>query len=118
MREDQADFKSLPRLTVGECNVCKTGPLGLRTCGDCGAILIVCDECDAAWAEATLDRPPTTLGATTLPCPHCQSDLFEEPSHWTSIEEMTQCEWLADAAETDQLTIRLPANDDKQSDGD
>ena len=36
---------------VGFCRICGTGPLGLRECGGCGEVVVLCDECDAVLAQ-------------------------------------------------------------------
>lgn len=106
MTNNQPQFDSSPKFYVGFCHLCGTGPLGLRVCGDCGAVVIVCDECDAAWTGAEIEQPPTTTGVTTLPCPHCNSDLFEPPAHWADAEEMQACEWLKQATQQNRLVVR------------
>ena len=43
---------------VGFCRICGTGPLGLRRCGQCGKVVVLCDECDAIWTTADLTSKP------------------------------------------------------------
>ncbi|WP_442481626.1 hypothetical protein [Aeoliella sp. SH292] len=101
---------------IGFCRQCGTGPLGLRTCGDCGNVLVVCDECDSAWVDGEVDQLPATTGVTTLPCPHCQSDVFEEPGHWSTPEELLYCQWLNDSIGRGDVTVHTsltpPPEDD------
>ena len=87
-----------PTHYVGTCRICGTGPLGLRTCGDCGAVVVVCDECDVTWPDADFAAPPATTGTTTLPCPHCSSDLYEPPGHWSTGEEVAAAAWVKASA--------------------
>ncbi|QDU57308.1 hypothetical protein [Aeoliella mucimassa] len=100
------DFPTTPTHYVGFCRLCGTGPLGLRTCGDCGALTIVCDECDAVWPDAELAAPPATTGTTTLPCPHCGSDLYEPPAHWATDAELAAVRWLGEAIEAGRLELK------------
>ncbi|WP_425399638.1 hypothetical protein [Aeoliella sp.] len=106
MPDHDPQFDSSPKFYVGICKLCETGPLGLRVCGDCGAVLVVCDECDAAWAGAETDQPPTTTGVTTLPCPHCHSDLFEPPAHWADADEVRACGWVDVAVQRGVLELK------------
>ena len=84
-------------LYVGFCRICGTGPLGLRVCGDCDAVVILCDECDAVWTDADLDITPAFVSDAALPCPHCESALTEEPSHWAIEDELQNVRWLQEA---------------------
>ena len=92
-------------LYVGFCRVCGTGPLGLRTCGQCGQVVILCDECDAAWTSADLQATPTFTNDPQMPCPACESSLFHPPSHWTTNEEALAVDWLHDAVREGALAI-------------
>lgn len=118
MNEQHPQFESTPKFYVGFCKLCGTGPLGLRVCGDCGAVVIVCDECDAAWANAEIQQPPTVTGLTTLPCPHCHSDLFELPAHWADAKDVKACEWLSEAVKNRVVAVQevKPLPDDQTHD--
>ena len=105
MSDKPRDFPTRPEAHVGFCKSCGTGPLGVRACGECGALLVVCDECDSAWADARIDEPPVTTGTTTLPCPHCGSDLYEPPAHWASRDDLQACQWLVDAIRCGSLIL-------------
>ena len=41
---------------------------------------------DSAQLQTYLDQPD-------LPCPHCESSLNQEPSHWATWEEIESCGW-------------------------
>lgn len=85
---------------VGECRVCGTGPLGIRACGNCDRVVILCDECDAFWTDADLNATPHYADEDDLPCPGCQSSLFDPPSHWASEAEINTTKWLQKAIQT------------------
>ncbi len=84
-------------LTIGTCRVCGTGPLGLRVCGGCQKVVVLCDECDTSWPDADPATPPTFASEEGMPCPHCQSSLWEETSTWATREEAIETEWLVEA---------------------
>jgi hypothetical protein len=90
---------------VGFCRVCGTGPLGLRRCGDCGAIAVLCDECDAVWRGGELEGPPLPHEEDTLPCPECGGSLTEAPSSWATAEQIAQCHWVTQALEQEQIEL-------------
>lgn len=90
---------------VGLCRVCETGPLGVRRCG-CDAMVLLCDECDAVWADAELDKPPQPVVDGALPCPACGVDLMARPSRWATREEIDRCDWLAAAIEEQGLELK------------
>lgn len=105
MNADEHQFPTRPTVHVGDCRSCGNGPLGVRVCGECGALVLVCDECDSAWADADIDQPAATTGTTTLPCPHCGSDLYEPPARWASSEELEACQWLSEAIVDGALSL-------------
>ncbi len=94
-------------LYVGFCRMCGTGALGLRTCGGCAGVVVVCDECDVAWIDEDLSDPPATTGSETLPCPHCEASLYDPPSHWTTGDEVQQSDWLTHALDHNRLTLEV-----------
>lgn len=91
---------------VGFCRVCKTGPLGLRCCGQCGNIVLLCDECDAVWSDADLAAPPQYAQGGDLPCPACEASLIERPSHWATEEQIQNVDWLQEAIHTGALELK------------
>lgn len=109
---------------AGFCRICKTGVLGVRRCGQCGNIVLLCDECDAAWNDAQTDRRPQYAKKGDLPCLECGSSLIDPPSHWASYEQLQEADWLQQAIQEKQIEIQqgeafLPKADDKpQSPGD
>ena len=92
---------------VGFCRVCGAGPLGVRACGGCASLVVVCDECDAVWVDEDLSEPPAVTGSETLPCPHCEASLYDSPSHWATCEEVDACEWLTQAIDQERLTLEM-----------
>lgn len=90
---------------VGKCRICEQGTLGLRTCGQCEAIAIVCDECDVAWDSPDLATQPTIANETTLPCPTCGESLYGGASHWTTQQEIDRRAWLQTALDSGQLQL-------------
>lgn len=94
-------------LYIGFCRVCGTGPLGLRVCGSCDNLLVVCDECDSVWVDGDTSQMPSTTGTETLPCPHCEGNLYSTTSHWASIDEAEKSEWLMTAMREDRLSLEV-----------
>ena len=90
---------------VGFCCICKTGPLGLRTCGTCEAISIVCDECDSAWGTPNLQTSPVTTSGQSLPCPTCGRSLFDETARWATKSEIAARAWLQTAIDNGVLEL-------------
>ena len=90
---------------AGFCRICETGPLGLRACGACGQIVLLCDECDAIWTTADVDAPPYLTSEPELPCPTCAASLFAAPSHWANMEEIESTDWLQKAISTGQIFL-------------
>lgn len=81
---------------VGFCSRCGTGPLGIRICGGCQRPWIVCDECDAVWAEPTCKGEALTLEEPDMPCPQCQTSLQQQPSCWATAEDLARIGWHRD----------------------
>lgn len=92
-------------LSIGLCRVCQAGPLGLRTCGGCGEVVVLCDECDAVWAGGKLEEPPEPLREGDLPCPACGASLIDRPSHWAAREEAAACGWLTGYCEQHDVQL-------------
>ena len=85
-------------LSLGTCRLCEAGPLGLRRCGVCRRVVVLCDECDAAWPTADTTGPATYATETDMPCPRCRTSLLKGGSHWATRAEIAEVEWLpADA---------------------
>ncbi|MGI9456179.1 MAG: hypothetical protein ACR2NU_06420 [Aeoliella sp.] len=115
------DPKSRQMFYVGFCRACGTGALGLRTCSGCASVVVVCDECDMAWVDEDFSDPPASSGGETLPCPHCEASLYDEPSHWSTRDEVDHCEWVTHAIDHERLTLDVgqaftPEVDDLESD--
>lgn len=92
---------------VGFCRICGTGPLGLRACGKCGNILVLCDECDAIWTTADLTAKPYLPNSSELSCPHCQGSLIDAPSRWANLREIKATDWLRESLESGALQLQL-----------
>lgn len=91
---------------VAFCRVCKTGPVGVRSCGSCGKVALLCDECDAVWADAHLAAPPLFASVEELPCPHCGASLAGGASRWAGVEAIHDTPWLREALESGALELR------------
>ena len=94
---------------VGFCRVCKTGPLGLRVCGACEAIAIMCDECDSAWGAPDFSAAPTTARGEALPCPTCGESLHDASAHWARRSEIAARAWLQTAIDGGTLELKRGA---------
>ena len=94
---------------VGFCSICETGPLGLRSCGQCGNIALLCDECDAVWEDADLAVVPQYAESGELPCRECGASLIESPSHWATAEQIQQTDWLQQAIKNGILKLKSGA---------
>jgi hypothetical protein len=78
---------------VGICSICHQGALGIRICGGCEAAVVLCDECDAWWAEPSCAEPPDFLRQPDAPCPHCTASLYHDHSHWAEWSEIERLGW-------------------------
>lgn len=94
---------------VGFCRICGTGPLGLRECGGCGELVVLCDECDAVWSDENFAAKPQFANDGELPCPHCQESLIEQPSCWASAAKIQQSKWVQEALEAGILELQRGA---------
>lgn len=81
-------------LSIGTCRVCKTGPLGLRRCGVCRRVVLLCDECDTAWPSTAQLKKPTFATESDMPCPCCGASLLRNGSHWATREEAAGVDWI------------------------
>jgi len=91
---------------LGFCRICSTGPLGLRRCGECGKVVVLCDECDAIWTSADLMTEPHFAKEGELPCPACQASLIDPPSHWATKAQIEATEWLQKSLESGELLLQ------------
>ena len=94
---------------VGFCRICGTGPLGLRECGGCGEIVVLCDECDAVWTDANFSAKPLLAGVDKLPCPYCEKSLLEQPSQWAPKSKIDKVAWLQTALREGDLDLKSGA---------
>lgn len=92
---------------VGFCRICGTGPLGLRLCGGCGNVVVLCDECDAMWTTADLTAKPHLPQTNDLSCPHCNRSLIGAPSRWANLRQIKAADWLREALESGALQLQL-----------
>ena len=92
---------------VGHCRICGTGPLGLRACGNCENVIILCDECDAIWTDADLNAIPIYANQGELPCPECETSLIESPSHWATQTEIEAIDWIQQAIDEGTFELKL-----------
>ena len=90
---------------VGFCRICGTGPLGLRECGGCGAVVVLCDECDAVWVSADFSVKPRFADEGALPCPHCDASLIETPSRWATKKTIQATPWLRQALAKKEMKL-------------
>lgn len=74
-------------ISLGTCRICKAGPLGLRKCGVCRRVVVLCDECDAAWSTADTHGKPTFATEDDMPCPACRASLLASGSSWATADE-------------------------------
>jgi len=95
---------------VGFCRICGTGPLGLRECGGCGAVVVLCDECDAVWlncdSNAGFSAKPHFANEDELPCPHCEASLVEAPSRWARKAKINNTSWVQEALAKGQIELK------------
>lgn len=92
---------------IGICRICETGPLGLRQCGSCESIVVLCDECDAVWSDANLAASPQLSDEPELPCPHCKDSLVAPSSSWASREAIQSTAWLTEALEQGRVELKV-----------
>jgi len=91
---------------LGFCRICSTGPLGLRRCGECGNVVVLCDECDAIWISADLKDKPHLAQAGELPCPECKASLVDAPSRWATKTQIEATDWLQQAIENGEIELQ------------
>ncbi len=95
---------------VGFCRICGTGPLGLRACGGCGEVVVLCDECDAVWPKCdstgSFSAKPQLADEGELPCPHCEGSLIEKPSRWATKTMINKADWVQDALDAGVLEVQ------------
>ncbi|MEM8864224.1 MAG: hypothetical protein AAGF31_01605 [Planctomycetota bacterium] len=94
-------------LYIGLCRLCETGPLGLRYCGGCGNVVIMCDECDALWTSADVESKPVLSDEADLPCPTCENSLVGDYSSWATREQCLATPWIADAFAAGQIELKV-----------
>jgi len=91
---------------VGFCRICGTGPLGLRRCGGCDSVVVLCDECDAAWPDADFSAKPTFATEDGMPCPHCESSLIDAPSRWATKKQIEDTAWVQEAVDAGEIEVQ------------
>ncbi len=107
---------------VGYCRICGTGLLGLRECGRCGEVVVLCDECDSVWTDGDFSVKPTIAGENDLPCPFCEASLLLPPSRWATKSKIDKLAWLQTAVQTGDVEVKRSAtlgdeaDDQKNSD--
>ena len=79
---------------LGTCPICNQGLLGVRTCGNCLASFVLCDECESIWETPDTTEPAGYPDQPDAPCPQCESSLVADPSRWATLEEIEQLDWL------------------------
>lgn len=80
-------------LYVGFCPVCETGPLGIRMCASGDHAVVMCDECDAVFADPESLAKAYYPDQPDLPCPICNTSLRDPASHWADDEEVARAGW-------------------------
>ena len=95
-----------PMFYIGFCRICGTGPLGLRCCGGCDGVVVLCDECDAMWTNSDLEASPILASDGDLPCPTCHASLINAPSKWADEAQIEASPWLQDALEAGAFRLR------------
>ena len=91
---------------VGFCRICGTGPLGLRECGECGRVVVLCDECDAVWTDADFSAAPIFASEDGLPCPNCEASLYDTPSRWATKKKINATDWVRKAVEAGDIEVK------------
>jgi len=94
---------------VGFCRICGTGPLGLRECGRCESVVVLCDECDAVWTDADFSARPQFANEGELPCPHCEASLIKKPSRWATKGKINDVAWVQAAFQKGTLELKQGA---------
>lgn len=101
---------------VGFCRSCGTGPLGLRECGGCGEVVVLCDECDSVWTDTDFEAKPQYAYSNKLPCPYCEASLSEAPSRWAAKSKIEKIAWLQSALASAEVEVKkgaaLPSEND------
>ncbi|QDT68264.1 hypothetical protein MalM25_11850 [Planctomycetes bacterium MalM25] len=99
-------------LSLGTCRLCQAGPLGLRRCGVCRRVVVLCDECDAAWPTSETSGRPTYATKDDMPCPCCRGSLLGKGSHWASRDELAAIDWPIDHDALEEGSDREPSAHD------
>lgn len=99
-------------LSLGTCRLCSAGPLGLRRCGVCRRVVVLCDECDSAWPTGETSGPATYATEDDMPCPCCGGSLLASGSHWATRDDLAAAAWLADDTELEEGASRTPSIDE------
>ncbi|MCA9110702.1 MAG: hypothetical protein KDA52_12185 [Planctomycetaceae bacterium] len=81
---------------VGLCPLCEEGLLGIRICGSQAWVL--CDECDALWANPPHENEEPLIVQADPRCPDCGHSLWNEPAHWADRQEVTDAGWWENVA--------------------
>jgi hypothetical protein len=95
---------------AGVCWLCEAGLIGVRACGRCAQLSLLCDECDSLWTDANISASPGVVGSDQLPCPYCGASLYDDPAgetpaHWATQQEIDGSPWLATALLAGSLTL-------------
>lgn len=101
-------------LYIRQCPVCEQGLVRPRICRSTSSevpedlesnptfarlsepksvAVLLCDECDAAWTEPTLNERIRTKVNSDPACPQCHQSLWGPQSHWASLEEIYLLGW-------------------------
>ena len=72
------------------CGICGTGPLGFRLCDDGMTVVVLCDECDTVWLDATQIESATALypSGPKMLIPGTTLSIKQAPARWASQEEI------------------------------
>lgn len=95
---------------LGACRVCRQGAVGVRACGRCGGLTLLCDECDAAWQGVDLMASPRFAKQGDPECRSCGASLWQTPAHWASRQEIAATGWLASAIASGKATLERGAS--------
>lgn len=79
----------------GVCKLCRAGSLGFWTCDDLRTVVIMCDECDAVWAEPRRTDAASAMfpSGPSFNVPGTSVSIAQPKSHWSSLEEVTNVGW-------------------------